>query len=109
MAGRPRASVSVIVHATEDEGAILGALEGVLGAGRGAFSRGRASGHYGNPITVLRAELAGEEAAAVAGRARAAAGGGPRLTLDKQALVSGRLEPGPGVVVRLAAPGGWIK
>lgn len=123
MARGARVAVDVMAHATEDAGRILGAIEALLGAGRDGFSSEEASGHYGNPIAVMRAELAGAAAAGVIRRMAESVGprgmaeigegiggmiSGPWLHLrfDKQELVSGRLvaSAGGGVRVRVHTP-----
>ena len=117
-----RASVDVILHATEDESLYRAALASVLGIGDGIRVRA-ASGHYGNRIRVMSARVRGAGAAllvdAVAGAMRpgdaerVAGGigahvsdGGLHLRFDKQEFVQGRLAlggPEP-VRVRIAAP-----
>lgn len=63
MRAEPRSlEVSAIVHATEDEGKVIRALMNALpeaAARRLSIKRGRYSGHHGNPITFLRANLRG--------------------------------------------------
>ena len=125
MHGGIRASVSVIMHATEDAGRFLGALEGVLGIRREEFAARELEGHHGNPITLLEAELAGDDASRLAGRIAAAmpaaeldgvvadlhltvSGSGLHLRFGKQDLAGGRLAVayGDAVKVRIRAPSG---
>ena len=118
-----RASVDVILHATEDETLYRDALGSVLGVGGGAVRVSESEGHYGNRIRMLSVRARGAEAArlaeAAAGAARAEGGGaqgagaeggardaGLRARFDKQEFVQGRLVPGgpESVMVRIAAP-----
>lgn len=106
-AGGARVSVSAIVHATESEARVLGALAGTLGVDAGAAERLAAQGHFGNRIVTVSAAMAGAGAqaamravrdalawpsreAAVADARRRIRGGVLGVRLDKQELVRGR-------------------
>ena len=103
-----RASVGVILHATEAEPLYRAAFESVLGIGGGCVRVSAAEGHYGNPIRIVSAEAraagAARVAASVAGAMRPAdvgrvcddiglhaSGAGLHLRFDKQEFVQGRL------------------
>ncbi len=104
---RIRVCVDAIMHATEREDAVIGAFER-LGIDAKSVKRTRTSGHFGNPIVMLRAVLTGRDARAVAvllGAAfgwetrHAAASGvesctsdsGLHIRLDKQELVADKI------------------
>lgn len=110
-AQRARVGVSAIVHATESEERVLGALAGMLGVDAGAAGRQAAQGHFGNRIVTVSASVTGAGAAvalravgdALAWPSREAAfadvrrrirGGAITVRLDKQGLVRGRAELG---------------
>ena len=118
-----RASVDVILHATEDESLYRDALGSVLGVGGGAVRVSESEGHYGNRIRVLSVRARGAEAArlaeAASGAARSEGGGaqdpgdmdgasdaGLQARFDKQEFVQGRLVPGgpESVRVRITTP-----
>jgi len=123
-ARRARVTVSAIVHETESEERVLGALVDVLGVDAGSARRLPAQGHFGNRIVTVSASVTGSAAAAalravagalawtsreaaVAGARRRASGGSLSVRLDKQELVRRRAAlggmPGGGgdVVVRV--------
>jgi len=106
-----RVSVSAIVHETESEERVLGALAEMLGVDAGAAGRLVAQGHFGNRIVTVSAEVtgAGAEAAlrtvrgalawlsreaAVADVRRRVRGNRLSVRLDKQGLVRRRAELG---------------
>ena len=116
MGGRARhlikVDASLYLHATEDEEKVMGSLEGVLGIRRDELSVNRTSGHYGNPITIVRATLFDDRALEVlremvahmddAERRRLSRSlrdliderGRIYIRLDKQGLVMGRARMG---------------
>ena len=123
-AGRPpaargmRASVDVILHATEDESLYRGALGSVLGIDGAGAEASSAEGHYGNPIRVLSARESGDGAARLAAAVSRAmsdadadevarsiglrvSGAWLHMRFDKQAFVRGRLALGEDEAVRV--------
>jgi len=106
-----RVSVSAIVHATESEERVLGALAEMLGVDAGAAGRLATRGHFGNRIVTVSATVTGAGAAAalravrgalawpsreaaVADVRRRIRGGSLAVRLDKQGLVRRRAELG---------------
>ena len=111
MALRVEISAHVLVHGTEDAAKIISALEGVLGITEECFEAEQTQGHYGNPITVLRAAVVRRQARDVLERLRAGLSEeeteglissiGERtvdsrlhVRLDKQGLARGRIAVG---------------
>ena len=84
MADALRVTIDVIVHATEDGTKILEAFEKFGVAGQ-EFSPRHATGHYDNPITILRAELQKARAQDFVGRLFGAMSMSQRETLAGQA------------------------
>ena len=100
--------VSYIIHATEDQGKVDGAVGGLFSA-RGEVERETLEGHFGNPIVRVRQRFTGADAESAFGEVAARLPEKAReeikdrmgvmmdehsslfLRLDKQALVSGRL------------------
>ena len=120
---RTRLGVDLIVHATENVDALARVLAEKLAIDPKRIRRTKTAGHFGNPIVMLRAELAGAEAGAVISvlRAELGWGGGEEsvseiaehvhdgvlyVRLDKQDLAGGRIvrSPGGAVRVRIAEP-----
>ncbi len=107
-----RLEVSLYLHATEDEEKVMRSVEEALGIPRSDFYVSRASGHYGNPVTIFRAILEGERALEALGRLVARMDEGERralghyareavdergrvyIRLDKQGLVLGKVRIG---------------
>lgn len=123
MAGpRVRVGVNAIVHATEREDAIAGALE-MLGASREAQRRTIVEGHFGNPIVRISAAMSGRDATHTVhilgsalgwqsgAKARSEIGehvfdAALHIRLDKQELVMGRIvhDASGAVRVRISVP-----
>ena len=117
---RPIVSVEVtyLIHATEDEGKVEAALTKLFGMPLVA-SKDSLLGHFGNPITMGRVHLTGDEAASAFGSLVSALPRGVRrevaldigshidehmalyLRLDKQRLVSGSVALGEDDAVRI--------
>lgn len=57
MADKLEVSIEIIAHATEDVEKILESFFNLLGIGAEEFSRQNLTGHFDNPITVLRANI----------------------------------------------------
>jgi RNA-binding protein len=62
------AEVNLVLHATEDEGKVLKAIEEILFIPSARFSRSSSEGHYKNKILLQKAILSSKEAAIVAKR-----------------------------------------
>jgi RNA binding exosome subunit len=62
------AQVSLVIHATEDGGKVLQAIQEVLLVPAERFSNSPSEGHYKNRIALLRAILSSQEAAKLARR-----------------------------------------
>jgi hypothetical protein len=60
------AEINLLLHATEDGGKALQAIEGLLSIPPERFSSTPSEGHYKNKILLLRATLSSQEAAALA-------------------------------------------
>lgn len=118
-----RASVDVILHATEDESLYRAALGTVLGLDGDAARATPAEGHYGNRIRILSAYASGAGAARLAAAVARSmseadadeaagsiglrvSGSGLHLRFDKQQFVLGRLAlaDDEAVRVRIFAP-----
>lgn len=113
-----RASVDVILHATEDEALYRAALGSVLGVDGAAAVASSAEGHYGNRIRILSARERGAGAARLAAAVSSSmpaadaaevaenitlhvSGSGLHLRFDKQRFVRGRLALGGAEAVRV--------
>jgi len=59
---RVEITASVIVHATEDSGKILGAISDAFGVRTDAFKVSKTTGHFENPIMVCSTGLTGADA-----------------------------------------------
>lgn len=57
MADKLEVSIEIIAHATEDVEKILESFFNLLGISAEEFSRQNLTGHFDNPITVLRANI----------------------------------------------------
>ena len=57
MADKLEVTIKIIVHATEDAEKILESFFNLLGISADEFSRQNLTGHFDNPITVLRANI----------------------------------------------------
>ena len=60
------AEINLLLHATEDGGKVLRAIEGLLSISPERFSSTPSEGHYKNKILLLKATLSSQEAAALA-------------------------------------------
>ncbi|MER3407466.1 MAG: hypothetical protein C4292_01255 [Nitrososphaera sp.] len=69
--GEPRfssAEANLVVHATEDAGKVLGAVEQALGIPAASFDGEPSEGHFGNMILLLKATVPSREAGGLAVR-----------------------------------------
>ena len=57
MADKLEVTIEIIAHATEDVEKVLESFSKLLGTNAGEFSRQNLTGHFNNPITVLRANI----------------------------------------------------
>ncbi|MDQ3968590.1 MAG: hypothetical protein M3275_09370 [Thermoproteota archaeon] len=62
------AEINLVLHATEDEGKVLKAIEDVLLVPSKRFSSSPSEGHYKNKILLQKAILSSHEAGSLAGR-----------------------------------------
>ena len=62
------AEINIVLHATEDEGRVLKAIEDVLLVPSERFSSSPSEGHYKNKILLQRAILSSHEAGSLANR-----------------------------------------
>ncbi len=62
------AEINIVLHATEDEGRVLKAIEDVLLVPSERFSRSPSEGHYKNKLLLQRAILSSHEAGSLAKR-----------------------------------------
>jgi RNA-binding protein len=62
------AEINLVLHATEDEGKVLKAIEEILFIPSTRFSRSSSEGHYKNKILLQKAILSSKEAAMLAKR-----------------------------------------
>lgn len=62
------AEINVVLHATEDEGTVLKAIEDVLLVPSKCFSSSPSEGHYKNKILLQKAVLSSHEAGSLAAR-----------------------------------------
>jgi RNA binding exosome subunit len=62
------AEINIVLHATEDEGRVLKAIEDVLLVPSERFSSSPSEGHYKNKILLQRAILSSQEAGSLAKR-----------------------------------------
>ena len=60
------AEINLLLHATEDGGKVLRAIEGLLSIPPERFSSTPSEGHYKNKILLLKATLSSQEAAELA-------------------------------------------
>jgi hypothetical protein len=103
------AQVDLVLHATEDGEKVLAAVEKTLAVPAASFSGEQSEGHYGNRISLLRAEVQGEDATRLAKKVVATLNSADRheladhleeysdekgnlyLRLDKQRICQGRV------------------
>lgn len=60
------AEVQLVLHATEDHGKVLAAVEGALSIPAASFQAEPSEGHYGNKIVLVGATIPSREAGALA-------------------------------------------
>lgn len=60
------AEIELVMHATEDVKKVLSAIESVIGIKSQAFTASNIRGHFGNEITLLKANINGEQATELA-------------------------------------------
>ena len=60
------AEVELVMHATEDRQKVLSVVEGVLGIKPEEFAVSSVRGHFGNEITILKANRNGKQATEIA-------------------------------------------
>lgn len=103
------AEVDLVLHATEDREKVLAAVERALAVPAQSFQGEPSEGHYGNKISLLRAQVAGEDAGRLAEKVVLALNSSDRqeladhldeysdekgnlyLRLDKQRICQGRV------------------
>jgi RNA binding exosome subunit len=113
------AEVQLVLHATEDHGKVLAAVEKVLSVPAASFEGEQSEGHYGNQIALLAAMVASKDASALAARVVSALNridrqelsdhieeysdekGNLYLRLDKQRLCQGKVSLAESDAVRV--------
>lgn len=113
------AEVQLVLHATEDHGKVLAAVEKVLSVPAASFEGEQSEGHYGNQIAFLAAMVASKDASALATRVVSALNridrqelsdhieeysdekGNLYLRLDKQRLCQGKVSLAESDAVRV--------
>ncbi|HEU4985359.1 MAG TPA: RNA-binding domain-containing protein [Nitrososphaera sp.] len=113
------AEVQLVLHATEDHGKVLAAVEKVLSVPAASFEGEQSEGHYGNQIALLGAMVASKDASALATRVVSALNridrqelsdhieeysdekGNLYLRLDKQRLCQGKVSLAESDAVRV--------
>jgi len=113
------AEINLVLHATEDEGKVLKAIEETLMVPATRFSRSSSEGHYKNKILLQKAILSSKEASLLAKRiisllnsadrehlsslidAYADEKGNLYLRLDKQRICQGRVSLSEADAVRI--------
>ncbi|HEX6561056.1 MAG TPA: RNA-binding domain-containing protein [Nitrososphaera sp.] len=113
------AEVQLVLHATEDHGKVLAAVEKVLSVPAASFEGEQSEGHYGNQIALLGAMVASKDASALAARVVSALNridrqelsdhieeysdekGNLYLRLDKQRLCQGKVSLAESDAVRV--------
>ena len=60
------AEIELVIHATEDRQKVLSVIEGIVGIKPEEFAASNVKGHFGNEITLLKANINGKKATYIA-------------------------------------------
>jgi len=60
------AEIELVIHATEDRQKVLSVIEGIIGIKPEEFAVSNIKGHFGNEITLLKANINGKQATELA-------------------------------------------
>jgi len=73
------AEIELVIHATEDRQKVLSVIEGIIGIKPEEFAVSNVKGHFGNEITLLKANINGKQATEIAYKIAAMMGDADRM------------------------------